>query len=311
MFLLATNVSYVWDSTGTTVVTNPSSQPSALVVDSSNVLYVVESAQNRVQKYFFGASSNSTTVAGQMYGASGNTSDFLNSPSDVAVDSSGNVYVLDKLNNRVQLWNSGVSNGTTVAGFNGSGYAANQLDFPYCMARDPNTGTLYISDSGNNRVMQYLYNASSGNVVAGGNGYGFATNQLAYPSGIFFDSSSNSLVIANYLGHNIVRWTLGASSWTLIAGSTNGVAGSSSIMLNSPMGLTLDSSGNIYVADLLNHRIQFFTNQSNGTTIAGTTGVAGSSATQLNTPQGVAVDSQLNLYVADWGNNRVQKFSRS
>ncbi|CAF3413148.1 unnamed protein product [Rotaria sp. Silwood2] len=225
MLLLATIVSYVWNSTGTAVVTNPSSQPNALAVDSSNALYVVESAQNRVQKYVFGASNNSTTVAGQMNGASGSTSDFLNGPSDVAVDSSGNVYVLDKLNNRVQLWNSGASNGTTVAGF--------------------------------------------------------------------------------------IRWTLGASNWTLIAGSANGVAGSSSTMLNTPMGLTLDPSGNIYVADSLNHRIQFFANQSNGTTIAGITGAAGSSATQLNIPQGVALDSQLNLYVADWGNDRVQKFSRS
>ncbi|CAF4468004.1 unnamed protein product [Rotaria sp. Silwood2] len=220
MFLLATIVSYVWNSTGTAVVTNPSSQPNALAVDSSNALYVVESAQNRVQKYVFGASNNSTTVVGQMNGASGSTSDFLNGPSDVAVDSSGNVYVLDKLNNRVQLWNSGASNGTTVAGFR-------------------------------------------------------------------------------------------ASNWTLIAGSANGVAGSSSTMLNTPMGLTLDPSGNIYVTDSLNHRIQFFANQSNGTTIAGITGAAGSSATQLNIPQGVALDSQLNLYVADLGNDRVQKFSRS
>lgn len=180
------------------------------------------------------------------------------------------------------------------------------------MARDPSTGTLYISDNGNNRVMQYLSGASSGTIVAGGNGYGMASNQLTSPAGIYFDSSSNSLVIANYLGHNVVRWVLGASNWTLIAGSTNGVAGASSTMLDHPTGLTLDSLGNIYVADTNNNRIQLFLpGQSNGTTIIGVTGVPGSGANQLTGPTAVILDSQRNIYVADTGNSRVQMFSHS
>jgi hypothetical protein len=106
-------ISYVWNSTGTTVATI--NNPAGLALDSSNALYVAEPNQNQVQKYIIGT-SNISTVAGQANGAANSTSAFLNNPVDLAVDSNDNVYVLDKLNNRVQLWLNGASSGTTVAG---------------------------------------------------------------------------------------------------------------------------------------------------------------------------------------------------
>ena len=191
------------------------------------------------------------------------------------------------------------------------GSANNQLNFPYDISRDSSSGTIYIADSANHRIMSYLQNAASGTVAAGGNGAGTGSTQLNSPYSVCFDSTSNSLIIANYAANNIVRWALSASSWTLVAGVT-GVAGVSSISLNGPRYVTLDYLGNFYVADTVNHRVQFFmAGQSNGTTIAGVTSVAGSSVTNLNTPYAVAVDAQLNLYVADTYNYRVQKFTRS
>lgn len=179
------------------------------------------------------------------------------------------------------------------------------------MTRDPNTGNIYVSDTDNERVMLYTPGSLNGTVVAGNNGFGTASNQLTAPAGIHFDSASNSFIIANYLGHNIVRWTIGASNWTLIAGSANGIPGNSSTMLYRPLGLTVDPSGNIYVADSLNHRVQMFlAGQSNATTISGTTGVFGNNADLFLEPRAVALDAQLNLYVADTGNDRIQKFSR-
>lgn len=146
----------------------------------------------------------------------------------------------------------------------------------------------------------------------GGNGAGTGTTQLNAPVGIYFEASSNSLLIANYGAHNIVRWVIGATSWTLVAGSATGSSGSTSTLLNSPVGVTADPYGNVYVADTGNSRIQFFlAGQSNGTTIAGSsTGTSGSTATLLFLPYDLALDNQLNLYVADGGNNRVQKFLR-
>ena len=135
--------------------------------------------------------------------------------------------------------------------------------------------------------------------------------QLFNPVGLYFDSSTNSLVIANSGDNTIVRWVIGASSWTLVAGDIYGLSGSTSTLLNCPFDVTLDPMGNIYVADRYNHRIQFvLAGQTNGTTIAGVTGVSGSTSTLLNNPLSLALDSQLNLYVADSYNYRVQKFPR-
>ncbi len=166
--------------------------------------------------------------------------------------------------------------------------------------------------------MYYTLNSTVGTLVAGGNGMGTNNTQLYTPKGLYFDSSTNSLVIVNSGAHNVVRWVIGASNWTPLAGNfnasasnINATAGSGPASLNGPFDATLDPMGNLYVADRYNHRIQFFqAGQMNGTTIAGVTGVAGSSSANLNQPLSVALDSQLNIYVADSLNNRIQKFTR-
>ena len=159
--------------------------------------------------------------------------------------------------------------------------------------------------------MSYASGASSGTVVAGGNGAGANNTQLNAPTGLYFESSTNSLLIANFGAHNIVRWVLGASSWTLVVGSINGVNGSSSTLLTYPTGVTLDSMGNLYVTDYGNHRIQLFlAGQTNGSTIAGVTGTLGAASNQLYYPYSVVLDNQLNLYVADSYNHRIQNFQR-
>ena len=190
-----------------------------------------------------------------------------------------------------------------------AGSGANELNDPYGIALNESSGILYISDYSNNRVMQYLSGASSGTVVAGGNGAGTGTTQLNGPFAIYLDLTSNSLVIANRGANNIVRWVIGASTWTLLAGDSSGLSGSSSTLLDGPCGVTFDSMGNMFVADTSNHRIQLFTvGQINGTTIAGTTGINGNTDSLLDTPYAVKVDKQNNLYVADTYNHRVQKF---
>ena len=194
-----------------------------------------------------------------------------------------------------------------LVGFNGS--ADNQLTSPIGLARDASSGTLYISDAGNHRIMQYRFNASSGTVVAGGNGPGTGSTQLNNPRGLYYDASTNSLLIANNLAHNIVRWVIGASTWTLVAGSSSGTSGTTSILLSYPTDVTLDSQGNMYVSDEGNHRIQFYlAGQSNGTTLFGVTNTPGSTSDLFNTPSSVAVDSQFNVYVTDYANYRVQMF---
>ena len=125
--LTATSATLKWNSTGVTVAgvvgstglaANLLNYPYAVYVDSSNSFYIADRSNNRVQKWLSGASSG-TTVAGQANGGTGSGTNLLSFPTDVVADSSGNVYVADKGNSRVQLWLSGASVGTTVAGTTG------------------------------------------------------------------------------------------------------------------------------------------------------------------------------------------------
>ena len=186
------------------------------------------------------------------------------------------------------------------------------LDLPTGLAWDAMTNSLLIADTYNHRVVQYLTGASSGIVVAGGNGCGMATNQLCYPMGLHFESSTRSLLITNSgEAHNVVRWRLGDSQWTIVAGSTNGTFGSTNELLLSPLSVTQDMMGNVYVADTDNHRIQLFRVGSRvGETIAGETGSSGDQPNRLSRPFAVVLDDRFNLYVADLINNRIQKFVR-
>ncbi|CAF2161504.1 unnamed protein product [Rotaria magnacalcarata] len=306
-----------WNATGITVAgvtgisdTTPDklNGPWGLHIDSNGTLYITDTGNSRVQKWLSGA-PNGTTVAGQPNGTSGSGPSLLQTPDSLVVDSNGNVYVVDTMSHRVQLWSYGSSFGIIVAETGISNSGNNQLSFPRDMARDPTTGTLYISDNFNHRIMRCLVNASSGTVVAGGNGPGTNRTQLNYPIGIYLDVASNSLYITNFYANNIIRWVIGATCWTLVAGDINGVSGNSSTMLYYPYDVEVDFMGNVYVADTYNHRIQFFQAGSmNGTTIAGVTGVYDSDPYHLNYPYALKPDSQLNLYVTDWYNHRIQKF---
>jgi sugar lactone lactonase YvrE len=84
-------------------------------MDSSNTLYVADSDNNRVQMLLMGNTA-ATTVAGNPSGLYGLNASLLTYPNGVAVDSNGNVYVVDSDNNRVQLWNVNASLGITIAG---------------------------------------------------------------------------------------------------------------------------------------------------------------------------------------------------
>ncbi|CAF3416761.1 unnamed protein product [Rotaria socialis] len=302
-----------WNTTGVTAAGvggspgNNSSQlntPADVSVDFSNTLYIADYGNNRIQKWLSGA-SNGTTVAGQASGISGSNATDLQHPAGILVDSTGNIYIADTNNHRIQFWAKGALSGVTIAGTGFMGVNNNQLEFPYFLALNENTKTLYISDHDNNRIMSY---ASVGTVAAGGNGFGTSYTQLEYPVGLYLDSLTNSLVVANSAAHNIVRWILGDNSWTQVAG-ISGIQGNSSSLLNLPMGVTFDPMVNTYVADAYNHRIKFFLpDQSEGRTIAGITSSPGMNDIQLNTPYSIRLDNQLNLYVVDLGNHRVQKF---
>jgi uncharacterized protein (TIGR03437 family) len=286
--------------------------PFGLAVDKSGTLYIADGLNNRVRKVSGGVI---TTVAGN--GTAGFTGDNasatsaeLNNPTGVAVDSSGNLYIADSGNNVVRK----VANGTitTFAGSNsvGAGYSGDtgtatgaQLNNPVGVAVDA-SGNVYIADAGNNVVRQVY----SGNIITAAVGF-------THPDGVAVDSSGN-LYVADTVARRIVK--LSGGVYTTLAGNGNGAFGGddgpgTQAALNAPMGLAVDASGNVYIADTLNGRIRKLTPSGTITTIAGTGALYFSGdqgpATQaaMYFPRGVAVDPSGNIYIADTANSVVRQ----
>jgi hypothetical protein len=111
--VVGTTVAGVTNVTGTAA--NLLNHPLSVKMDSSDVIYVVDGWNHRVQRWLPNGSSG-TTVAGQSGGTAGGGLSSLNYPTDVALDSSSNIYVVDSGNSRVVYWTVGASAGVLVAG---------------------------------------------------------------------------------------------------------------------------------------------------------------------------------------------------
>jgi gliding motility-associated-like protein len=250
------------------------------------------------------------TVAGG--NGSGTAANQTGLPKGVFVDKSGYLYVLTI--NQVQRFPPGSSGGSSsviVAGGNGQGSTPNQFDNATGLFVDAG-GNCYVADTYNNRIQKWAPGAATGIPVAGNGTQGSAANELTNPGSVYLDAGGNIYVGDN--GNNRVQKfpagsTTGTNGVTVAGG--NG-AGAAANQLNGIDGLFIDGSGNLYVADFENHRVQKFppgsTQASNGITVAGGNG-AGPTAGQLDFPDGLYVDGSGNLYVADQINDRIQEWT--
>lgn len=145
-----------------------------------------------------------------------------------------------------------------------------------------------------------------GNLVAGGNGYGAAANQLSAPGDVQVDAAGNVYVLD---GNNsrVQKWAPGATTGVTVAGGHG--LGSAADQLFLPQGFFVANDGTVYVADLFNNRVQKWApGASTGVTVAGGNGY-GSGAQQLASPKDVFVDGTGNVYITDGDNNRVQRWA--
>ncbi|MGN6569771.1 MAG: T9SS type A sorting domain-containing protein, partial [Flavipsychrobacter sp.] len=142
--------------------------------------------------------SSGSTVAGSSSGSSGSTASLLNNPSGVFVDATGNIYIADAGNNRIQKWASGASSGSTVAGSSSgtAGSTASLLNMPTSIWSD-GLGYLYICDANNNRIQRWLSGASSGITIGGSpsGASGDTRSLLNAPRGITLDAGANVYVV--------------------------------------------------------------------------------------------------------------------
>ncbi len=242
------------------------------------------------------------------------TSAEFNYPSGIALDSSGNLYIADFSNNVIREVTP--SGAVTTAYGNGTAGSVNEsINAPTTAEfNQPNAiaafgSTFYVADTGNDTIRKL----SSGNVstLAGRAGHTGSTNgsgssaRFNSPNGVAVDSSGNVYVADT--SNNLIRKITSGGTVSTLAGS--GTAGylngtGTAAEFNSPTGVAVDSSGNVYVADYGNFVVRKITSAGVVTTYAGQDGAAGyqdglAADSLFQAPIGVWVDGSNNLYVSD------------
>ncbi len=272
------------------------SMPEGIAIDGSGNIFIADTGNSVIREVVAGT-GNIQTVAGNFslgagYSGDGGpaTSAQLNDPYGVSVDSAGNIFIADTSNSVIREVATGSGNIQTVAGSatNGAGYSGDggiatsaQLNLPEGIFLD-GTGNIFIADT-NNSVIRAVNTGSAAVTIAG----------IAIPAGD----------IQTVAGTN---YDSGFGSACMFTGS-GGLA--TSAYLCEPVGVFVDASENIFIADTDNYAIREVGTTGTLTTVAGTPGTFGYSgdgglatSAVLNYSSGVVVDGAGNIYIADSDN---------
>lgn len=246
--------------------------PKALAIDSKNNVYVGDTGNNLI-KQFIGGYQNTNWPSGKI--KSNGLAYTL--PKAIAVDSSGNLYVVgagitvvskyDTFGNYVTQYTANSSLSTNLLG----------------LAVNSTATVLYVSDSGNSRIMSIVLPGGASSVFKG---------SLSFtPYGLAVDSLGNLYVAGS---DNSVHSYTSAG----LAGTPVSVPG-----FNAPYAVALDANNNLYVSDTQNGQIEEF---AVGNYSSSPVNIIGKGS--LVNPEGIALDSSANVYVVDSGNSELFQF---
>jgi sugar lactone lactonase YvrE len=299
--------------------------PCSVAVDGTGNVFVADYNNHVIRRIAAGAV---TTLAGLAPTPSGSADGIgpvarFNAPQGVSSDEKGNLYVADTANHVIRkITATGVV--TTLAGLagfpdstDGLGPAA-RFDHPSGVTVD-SAGNVYVADTDKHTIRKVTA-AGAVTTLAGVSGSPGSTDgtgaaaRFYLPYGIAMDGPGNVYVADT--GNHTIRRISAAGEVTTLAG-TAGLTGSAdgtgaAARFDHPQGISVDSSGNVYVADTDNHIIRKITATGVVTTLAGKAGSYGlvdgaGAAMRFYHPQGISVDSVGNVYVADAGNNTIRK----
>lgn len=311
--------------------------PGGVFADRSGNVYFADFGNYVIRKV--NASGIISTIAGN--GISGYNGDGGPAtmaelhPTGVSADDAGNVYIADAFNNVIRKINTtGII--TTVAGNNTIGYTGDGGPATAAQFEDPNdvtvdnSGNLYIPDAHNNVVRKVSaagiittiagngYNAGTGNGGYSGDGGPATAAELYYPEHVALDKAGN-LYISELYNHTIRKVNTSGIISTIAGTGVNGYSGdgsaATSAKLDHPYSVAIDTTGNIYIADLGNYVVREIDNSGiihtyAGNDNAGSSGDGGpATAAELNSAASVTIGKNNNLYIADFYNNVIRVVS--
>jgi len=313
-----------YSSNGSTATNARLGFPIDVAMDIAGNMFIADFDTHRINKV--SAKGIISTVAGNgSYGFTGDggiaTNASLCSPSSVAVDAAGNLYIADCWNHRIRkVSTKGII--TTVAGNDHYGYSGDggmatnaSLSFP-CRVTVNSSGNLFIAEG--NRIRKVNTNgiistvAGNGSKDYSGDGDLATAAGLHSPTAVAVDAAGNLFIADRDI--NRIRKVGIDGVINTVAGNSNfcysGDGGkATNASLTQPSGVAVDAIGNLFIADTLNNRIRKVETNGIITTVAGGCVGDGGAATNasLYSPLSVVVDNAGDLFIADVHNRRIRK----
>jgi len=307
-------------------------RPFGLTTNGSGTFYVTDTNRHTIQKLTTNTDGTITPtplagndgVSGFGNGLSSAAS--FNSPEGLALDGSGNLYVADYGNHAIRKIDSD-GNVTTFAGTGSAGttdgaVTSAQFNHPIGLAFNADYSALYVADSGNHTIRKIDMGTLPMVVstFAGTTGSpGTSASLLSSPNGVavITSSSIDTLYVTDYGSSTIRKITSSGTISTLAgySGDTGTSNGSGTgARFYQPVGIAVDLSGNLLVADTYNHGIRKVTTSGVVTTLAGELAVSGNedesgTSAHFYRPSGLCVDSTGYAYVTDYKNGLIRRIS--